>query len=162
MQKTQAKQPLVKDMKNTTKMKYMDIIVEAIFVLNDREGSSREAIWKYIQAKHQNTVRDKKIFLSHLKRAADEGEYVEHPSKKIGRFKLTKKFREFVRNKVMKGETTLNLKKMHVMLKPTKPKAKKPTKAKTLKKNKANKSKKGKETRKKANNKKADAKASKR
>jgi hypothetical protein len=55
MQKTQAKQPLIKDM-NTTKMKYMDIIVEAIFVLNDREGSSREAIWKYIQAKHQNTV----------------------------------------------------------------------------------------------------------
>ncbi len=97
-----------------------------------------------------------------LKRAADEAQYVFQPDPKIFRYKLTKKFRELLRNKVMKGETELNLTKMHAMLKPTKPKPKKPTKAKTLKKNKQNKTKKGKETRKKADDKKADAKSSKR
>ena len=85
---------------DTTKRKYQDIIVHAIFTLNDRNGASRTSIWKFIQTKHQDTVRDRKIFFAHLKRAADEEEYVFSPDKKMGRFKLTKKFREFLMRKV--------------------------------------------------------------
>lgn len=145
-----------------TKRKYKDIIVHAIFTLNERKGSSTQAIWKFIQTKHQDTVRSRKVFYTNLKRAADEATYVYQEDKKIQRFRLTKTMRELLRKKAAKGETDLNLKKMHDMLKPTKPKANKPTKTKTLKKNAKNKTKKGKETRKKANDKKADAKMSKR
>lgn len=33
-----------------TKRKYKDIIVHAIFTLNDRKGSMSTSIWKFIQA----------------------------------------------------------------------------------------------------------------
>lgn len=153
---------VLKETSEATKKKYQDIIVTAIFTLNERNGSARNQIWKFVQMKYQDTIRDRKIFFTHLKRAADEEQYVFSPDKKMGRFKLTKKFRDFIMKKVMKGETELNLKKMHDMLKPTKQKDTKLTKVKTLKKNKDNKSKKGKDTRKKTDDKKADAKVSKR
>lgn len=140
------------------------MIAHAIFTLTDRvnvrTGVAINSIWKFVQTKYE--LNNKNIFYANLKRAADEEEYVLCPDKKNLRYKLTKKFREFLVKKVQNGDTDLNVKRMHDMLKPTKPKGDKPTKVKKLQKNKENKTKKGKETRKKVNDKKADAKQSKR
>lgn len=61
---------------NRTKFKHVEMIVDAIFKLGERKGSSREAIWKFMNTRYAKSVANKKIFLVQLKRLADAGRFV--------------------------------------------------------------------------------------
>jgi len=56
--------------KGTPKFKTVYMVTDAIFTLNDRKGSSREAIWKYVShhKKYQESIKNKKLFLTQLRR----------------------------------------------------------------------------------------------
>jgi hypothetical protein len=73
------------------KTKYLDMIVEAIHTLGERKGSSAQAIWKHLQAKHSTSLRDYKIFRVQLRRTVESGKYVVKSG--AARFKLTSTFR---------------------------------------------------------------------
>jgi hypothetical protein len=59
------------------------MIEDAIITLGERKGSSRQALWKVVHAKHPEA--DYKQFLIRLKKEAKEGNIVGGK----GRFKLT-------------------------------------------------------------------------
>lgn len=80
--------------KNRTKFKYAEMIVDAIFKLGERKGSSREAIWKFLQTRYQSSVGNKKLFLVQLKRLADKGKFVMKNPNNAVRFRLPSAFRE--------------------------------------------------------------------
>ena len=49
-------------------MRYSDMIADAILTLEDRKGSSRQAIWKCIESKYPEA--DYKQFLIRLKKVS--------------------------------------------------------------------------------------------
>jgi hypothetical protein len=49
------------------------MITDAIFSLGERNGSSREAIWKYLKNKYSESISDKRFFLVALKRVSSAG-----------------------------------------------------------------------------------------
>jgi len=73
------------------KTKYLDMVTEAVFTLGERKGSSAQAIWKYLQVKHPESVSDVKIFRVQLKRIAAVGRHVEKAGAQ--RYKLNTTFR---------------------------------------------------------------------
>ena len=81
------------------------MITDAIFTLNDRKGSSRDAIWKYIShhQKYQESIRDKKMFLTQLRRLSAGNDFFEKSKDSHQRFKLTLKFKGRLTNFVKKG-----------------------------------------------------------
>jgi len=81
------------------------MITDAIFSLNDRKGSSREAVWKYISQskKYQESIRDKTMFLTQLRRLSAGNSFFEKSKDNQQRFKLTLKFKGRLTNLVKKG-----------------------------------------------------------
>ena len=63
-------------------MKYLEMIQDAIITLQDRKGSSRQALWKCVSAQHPEA--DYKQFLIRLKKESHEG----HVLFDKGRYKL--------------------------------------------------------------------------
>ena len=59
------------------KLQFLHMITDAIFHLGERRGSSREAIWKYLQTRFPESVGEKKVFLVQLRRIAAQGIQVE-------------------------------------------------------------------------------------
>jgi len=55
------------------KLQYIHMITDAIFSLGERQGSSREAIWKYVHTKFPEFASDKKQFLVSLRRILKQG-----------------------------------------------------------------------------------------
>jgi hypothetical protein len=50
------------------KIPYRVMIIDAVTSLGERSGSSREAIWKFIQMRYPEEINEKKFFLTSLKR----------------------------------------------------------------------------------------------
>jgi hypothetical protein len=67
---------------------YAELIKHALIDLAERKGSSRQALWKYIETKYPKDSNYKQ-FLLRLKRVNPEE--VVHEG---GRYKVTKTFRE--------------------------------------------------------------------
>ena len=82
------------------------MITDAIFTLADRKGSSREAIWKYISSKntYQESIRDKKLFLTQLKRLSQDEQFFHKSKDNMQRFKLSEKFKEKLRKGLKQGQ----------------------------------------------------------
>jgi hypothetical protein len=59
------------------KVAYVDMIATAILHLADRSGSSRDAIWKYLQMKFPEDITEKRIFLARLLKISKESKHVE-------------------------------------------------------------------------------------
>ena len=76
------------------KLKYLEMIVDAVFTLGERKGSSREAIWKYLQMKYPESVSQKKIFLAQMRRISAENAQIEKSGSNMQRFKLRSNFRQ--------------------------------------------------------------------
>jgi hypothetical protein len=91
-------------------MKYLDMITDAIITLGERSGSSRQALWKCIEAKYPEA--DYKQFLIRLKKEAQEGNLVANKQK----FKLDPK----VKAKMLKGKGTGSKKSQATMKSTTK------------------------------------------
>ena len=140
------------------KKKYLDMITEALLHLNEREGSSRDQIWKYIKVKFNDSITDEKQFLTNLQRIAREDNHVECADKKMGRYKLTAKYRERFLNKTANGET-MDLQRSKDMIKDSKNLKKKASKNKKAE---MSKTAKGKETLKKKDEEKVKEKQTKR
>ena len=98
------------------KYRYLDMIVEAIKTLKERDGSSREAIWKHIStnAKYTGSVGDKKTFLVQLRRILKDKRYVVQGKNKA-RFILSDTFKEKLVRHLRKGEP-LELARKHAMM----------------------------------------------
>jgi len=120
------------------KLQFLHMITDAIFHLGERKGSSREAIWKYLQTKYPASVGEKKIFLVQMRRIAAQGIQVEKSAGNQNRFRLNKTFREKYIKHLAKGEE-MHLAQKHAMTTKTKnkkkaaSKMKKATKSKTAK-----------------------------
>ena len=54
--KSPKKRSASKKKSNPNKLNYLTMITDAIFNIGDRKGSSREAIWKYLNKKFPNTT----------------------------------------------------------------------------------------------------------
>lgn len=63
-------------------MKYLDMIQDGIITLADRKGSSRQALWKCVNAKYPEA--DYKQFLIRLKKESHDGNILHEK----GRYKL--------------------------------------------------------------------------
>jgi len=61
---------------------YAEMIEDAILTLNERSGSSRQGIWKCLNAKYPEA--DYKQFLIRLKKLSKEGPIIQNK----GRFKI--------------------------------------------------------------------------
>ena len=90
----------------TGKIKTVIMITDAIFTLADRKGSSREAIWKFISSKkmYQESTRDKKVFLTQLKRLSQNDQFFVKAKDSQGRYKLSEKFKEKLKKNLSKGQ----------------------------------------------------------
>lgn len=113
------------------------MITDAIFTLNDRKGSSRQAIWKYISQhkKYQESIRNKKMFLTQLRRLSAGNDFFEKSKDNQQRFKLSLKFKGRLSNLVKKGHELHLAQKQAMTTKTVNPKKsiKKLTKAKLSK-----------------------------
>lgn len=96
------------------KHKYLEMVTDAIFHLQERKGSSRDAIWKYIQTKYPDSISDKKIFLVQLRRIAIMGLQVQKSNNSQQRFKLDPNFRMRYIRHLAKGEAP-HLAQSHAM-----------------------------------------------
>merc|ERR1719183_555488 len=128
-------------------MKYKTIIMitDAIFSLGDRKGSSREAIWKFVSSKkiYQESVRNKKIFLTQMKRLSQSDQFFTKTKDNMQRFKLSEKFKDRLKKFLSKGQDMFLAQKSAMTTKAINPKKpmSKMTKAKKAKMTKAKKSK---------------------
>lgn len=77
------------------------MIQTALLTLNERGGSSRQAIWKCVQAKFPES--DYKQFLVRLKKIADSSDFLVRVNSQT--FKLTDKLRKRAKLAMAKGET---------------------------------------------------------
>ena len=113
------------------------MITDAIFTLNDRKGTSRQAIWKYISQhkKYQESIRNKKMFLTQLRRLSAGNDFFEKSKDNQQRFKLSLKFKGRLSNLVKKGHELHLAQKQAMTTKTVNPKKsiKKLTKAKLSK-----------------------------
>lgn len=80
---------------------YLEMIEDALIQLSDRKGSSRQAIWKYINSKYPEA--DYKQFLIRLKKLTHEKSDIDQPSR--GLYKLSQQRREKLRKALAKGST---------------------------------------------------------
>lgn len=55
------------------KLNYIHMVIDAIFTLGEKKGSSREAIWKYVHTKYAEHAADKKVFLVQMRRIVKQG-----------------------------------------------------------------------------------------
>lgn len=90
-------------------MSYLDMVVEAIFNLQERKGSSPKAIWGYLQSHFAESVSNYNVFRLSLKRVAGN-KHVER-SKNGARYKLDSGFRR----KIIKFQAKSGAKKMPIM-----------------------------------------------
>ena len=85
------------------KLRYDEMIVDAIFHLADRKGSSRDSIWKYLSLTYPDQVSDKKQFLLQLKRFHEKSDVLEN-GQSSQRFRLEHNFRNRYINRLGKEE----------------------------------------------------------
>lgn len=69
------------------------MITQAIFELQDRKGSSRDAIWKFLLVKFPEGVRDKKVFIARLYKLSKEDNHIQNVKDNIHRFRLSQSYR---------------------------------------------------------------------
>jgi colicin import membrane protein len=101
------------------KKSYSEMIEETLMTLNERGGSSRQAVWKACQAKFPDA--EYKYFLVRLQSAAKEGTSVIFGKSKQ-RFALVRKLMDKVKRSVKSGNAIVSAKQLH---KPRKVAAKK-------------------------------------
>lgn len=101
------------------KFKYPEMITDAILTLGERKGSSREAIWKYVQTQYPEDINQKKFFLVSLKRISDIGEMVKKSENNQQRYRLDPNFRDKYIKHLAKG-TPFHLAQKHAMTTKTK------------------------------------------
>ena len=118
------------------------MITQAIFEIADRKGASRDALWKFVQMKFPEDVRDKKIFLVRLNKIAKEDNQVHRVPGNAMRYRLETNYRGRMVRALAKGEK-LKPTRSKAMTKKTKDSKMKQSK---LKKNKMSKTVKGKQT----------------
>ena len=73
------------------KLTYNEMIQEAIMTLDERNGSTRQEIWKCLQAKFP--VTEYKVFLLRLRRLSKESQHIVVNPKNKMRFQLSKEHR---------------------------------------------------------------------
>lgn len=139
---------------SSTKLPYIDMITHAIFEIADRKGASRDMIWKYLQVKFPEGVRDKKVFVARLYKLSKEDNHIQGVKGNIHRFRLSQQYRGKLIKAMAKGEK-IKPKKTNAMTKKTKNPKKKVSK---MTKAKLSKTVKGKETLKKMSKKEDKAK----
>ena len=114
---------------------YVEMLQTALMTLNERGGSSRQAIWKFIEAKFPEANR--KIFLVRLKKYSGEDGFIVK-GKSSARFSLNRGFRLGLEKRVAKGMTVAraadHLARKVPLRQAMKKKATKPKKPKTKKK----------------------------
>ena len=79
---------------------YVEMIQTALMTLNERGGSSRQEIWKFINAKFPSA--DYKIFLVRLKKYSKDGGFIQQ-GKNRNRFKLASGFVDSLKRRIAKG-----------------------------------------------------------
>ena len=129
----------------SNKLRFAEMIINAIFNLGERKGSSRQAIWKFICSRFpeaNTSSRSYQFFAVSLKRASADGKFVQKQGDKANRFKLDSKFRKKYMVQMAKGET-VHMASMNAMTTKTKNTKKKASK---MKKKAMKKTKKGKKT----------------
>ena len=72
------------------KHSYTEMVQVALLTLNEPKGSSRQGIWKCIEAKFPES--NYKQFLVRFKKLSEEASHIERPNPQ--RWKLEKKFRD--------------------------------------------------------------------
>lgn len=70
------------------KLQYAEMIVDAIITLKERNGSSRKAIWKYLQTNYSENISQYNNFATALKRVAGVGKQVIVNPKNASRFQV--------------------------------------------------------------------------
>jgi hypothetical protein len=85
--------------KSHPKHKYSEMIQTALLTLNERKGSSRQAIWKVVEAKFPES--NYKQLIARLKKLSEE-DHIERRGK-INRYFLDKKFKERALKALEKG-----------------------------------------------------------
>ena len=120
---------------NMPKYKMIEMVAEACFNINERGGTTRQKIWKYISTKpdFQDSIRTEKLFLAKLKKELVESTHVEKIPGNAMRYRLVPSFKTKMIQKMAKGES-LNIKSMNTILKQIK-QGKKLKKQSKLKKN---------------------------
>ena len=121
---------------------YVEMIQMALLTLNETGGSTRQEIWKYIEAQYPEA--DHKRYLVALKRLSkDETTLVQ--GKNRARFALERKFRSRALARIAKGLSLISIIKSKAMTDPVKKKlkAKKPKKVSAKKPKKSSAGKKG-------------------
>ena len=100
------------------------MITDAIFILADRKGSTRDAIWKYIstQKKYQESIRDKKAFLTQLRNLSKGNDFLEQSKDNNQRYKLTIKFKDRLKRLVDQGKEMFLAQKQAMTTKTINPK----------------------------------------
>lgn len=83
------------------KHSYSEMIQTALFTLNERGGSSRQAIWKCVQAKFPES--DYKQFLVRLRKIAQNSTFLVQVNANC--FKLDKKLKDRAKRALAKGHT---------------------------------------------------------
>ena len=60
-------------------LRYLDMVCEAIFTLNERGGATRDQIWNFLSSKrdYSTSIKDKKMFLIQLRRIVKDKAYVQ-------------------------------------------------------------------------------------
>jgi len=124
---------------------YVEMLRMALMTLNEKGGSSRQALWKYVESKYPEANR--KIFLVRLKKYSSEDGFIQK-SKRGAKFLLDTKYKDGLKKRVAKGMSITQAadhlarkvplrqakKKAPKKKAPKKKKAKKPKKAKKAKK----------------------------
>ena len=90
------------------KLSYAEMIQDAINVLREPRGSTRQELWKAVTARHM--AADHKQFLLRLRRLSKEGTIVQQNPKNRARFQLTASLRA----KVQRAEKKTGARVTHV------------------------------------------------
>ena len=106
--------------------KYEKAIIQAILTLNERSGSSSQAIFKTIKSQHRIHVNDDK-FKTQLKMALNRSQSKKYLEKVKSSYKLSKKIKEIPKSFFLQGK-----KKYDFGLVEKKPVSKNPSKKKTV------------------------------
>lgn len=80
---------------------YLDMIENALIHLHERKGSSRVAIWKYVNSQYPEA--DFKQFLIRLKKLSHEKAHILFDK---GRYKITPNERQKLKKQLDKGSAT--------------------------------------------------------
>ena len=81
---------------------YSAMIHTAVSTLNEKGGSTRQELWKFMEAKFPNANR--KLFLVRLKKYSSAGGFLSMNSKK-SRFRISKEFKDGLERRLKKGMT---------------------------------------------------------